>query len=146
MVVQAFDPLKGLGRELLRVNLDRYIDLQQENLIAAISPDGTRLAVTRSPEAPIEIHSLTGGPTQVIRVDGPHRLWGIGWAPNGKILYVSQRKKDGTEALALDLQGHKNLIWQSATSPPGVVPSPDGRHLAIIDWKVDANMWMMENF
>ena len=32
------------------------------------------------------------------------------------------------------------------TSTPVVLPSPDGRHLAIYDWKLTANMWMMENF
>jgi len=29
---------------------------------------------------------------------------------------------------------------------PSALPSPDGRHLAIYDWKLSANMWMMESF
>ena len=145
-VVQSFDPAKGLGSELLRVNLDQDIDPQPEDFVAAISPDGTRLAVARGPEAPLEIYSLTGTPTQIIHVDGLQWLWRIGWAPNGKALYVSQRKKGGNEVLALDLQGHKQFIWQNAGWPPNVVPSPDGRHLAINDFRRDGNVWMMENF
>ena len=146
MVVQAFDAVKGLGSELLRVDLDRDVDLQQENLIASISPDGKRLAVTRGPDGPIEIHSLIGAPTQVIHVDGLQRLWVVTWSPNGKVLYVSQRTKDRNEVLALDMEGHKQLIWQNVGWTPFVVPSPDGRHLAINDFRRDANMWMMENF
>jgi eukaryotic-like serine/threonine-protein kinase len=146
MVVQAFDAVKGLGSELLRVDLDRDVDPLQENLIAAISPDGTRLAVTQGPEGPIEIHSLTGAPSQVVHVDGLQRLWGVTWSPNGKALYVSQRTKDRNEVLAVDMEGHTQVIWQNVGWPLGVVPSPDGRHLAITDFRRDANMWLMENF
>jgi len=31
-------------------------------------------------------------------------------------------------------------------SAPWVVPSPDGHHLAICVWSVNANIWMIENF
>jgi hypothetical protein len=31
-------------------------------------------------------------------------------------------------------------------SAPWAVPSPDGRHPAIYEWSLNANMWMMENF
>jgi len=146
MVVYTFDPVKGMGPELLRVDLDREIDLLQENLIAAISPDGTRLAVTRGPEAPIEIRSLIGAPTHVIHANGLKRLWGVTWSPNSKTLYVSQRANDRNEVLAVDMEGHTRVIWQNSGWPAGVVPSPDGRHLAITDLRRDANMWLMENF
>jgi len=71
---------------------------------------------------------------------------GIGWAANGKTRYLPQREKDGNDVLALALQGHKHLIWHNAGWPPGVVPSRDGRHLAIIDCARDANMGVMETF
>lgn len=146
MVVLPFDAVKGLGSELLRVDLDEDIDILRDGLIAAISPDGTRLAIARRLDGPIEIHSLTGAPTRVIHEDGLQKLWSVTWAPNGQALYVSQRTKERGEVLVLDLEGHKQRIWQNIGWPLYVMPSPDGRHLAITEAQRDANMWMMENF
>jgi hypothetical protein len=46
----------------------------------------------------------------------------------------------------VDLKGNVKLLWKSNSERCFGVPSPDGRHLAIYDWKLSANMWMMENF
>jgi hypothetical protein len=44
-------------------------------------------------------------------------------------------------------KGLSVLEWIIRTpSAPWAVPSPAGRHLAIYDWKLSANMRMMENF
>ena len=146
MVVTAFDPVKGRGPELARFELDRELDLSVNVLICDISPDGTRLAVARGPDGPIEIRSLRGPSSQVIRAKGLDKLFNIRWAADGKGLFVAKRVKNATELLHLNLQGETKSLWKS-NGPIGFgAPSPDGRHLAIYDWKQSTNMWMMENF
>ncbi len=107
----------------------------------------TKKAKDAPRETPLlEIRSLIGAPTHVIHANGLKRLWGVTWSPNSKTLYVSQRANDRNEVLAVDMEGHTRVIWQNSGWPAGVVPSPDGRHLAITDLRRDANMWLMENF
>jgi hypothetical protein len=53
----------------------------------------------------------------------------------------------GTTLLRVDLQGQVLVLWK----PEGgratyAVPSPDGRHVALLGWTLDSNIWMMENF
>jgi hypothetical protein len=61
--------------------------------------------------------------------------------------------------LQLDLKGNARLLWEAkgnvepsitafvgGPSAPWAIPSPDGRHLAICVWSLNANIWMLENF
>jgi hypothetical protein len=83
----------------------------------------------------------------------------LDWAADGTGLFVSIAKEGGSALLHLDLKGNGQLLWASkGTVEPGIsaflggptvpwaVPSPDGRHLAICEWNLSANIWMMENF
>ena len=58
MIVTGFDPLKGRVRELARFDVDPALDVNVENLICVLSPDGTRLATASGPNGPIKIYSL----------------------------------------------------------------------------------------
>jgi hypothetical protein len=42
----------------------------------------------------------------------------------------------------------KGILYASSTgfTAPGGLASPDGRHLAIYDWSLSGNRWMVENF
>jgi hypothetical protein len=68
------------------------------------------------------------------------------WAADGKGLFVSNITNGGSETLHLDMKGNAKVFWKSNSDRCFGLPSPDGRHLAIYDWKLSANMWMMENF
>ena len=146
MIITSFDPVKGRGLELARFELDSDYDTNANYLLWDISLDGTRLAAARGPEGPIQVRSLRGQPTQVIRAKGLNNMWRLKWAADGRGLFVSNREKGGTEILHVDLQGNAKLLWKCSGDRCVGRPSPDGRHLAIYDWKQSANMWMMENF
>jgi len=73
-------------------------------------------------------------------------MWSLRWAADGKGLFVSNRENGGTEILHVDLHRSTKLLWKCSGDVCWGVPSPDGRHLAITDYKQSANMWMMENF
>jgi eukaryotic-like serine/threonine-protein kinase len=146
MIVSKFDPMSGRGLELGRFELDREVDAFVDNPICAISPDGTRLAITRSPESSVEIHALRG---QLMRII-PSRIAGkkiaLSWAANGEGFFVTRIGPEGTELFHLDLQGHENRLWRCFGWGCFASPSPDGRHLGILDTKQSTNIWMMENF
>jgi len=146
MVVSVIDPISGRGPELARFDLDREIDVFKENLMCDLSPDGTRLAITRSPESRIEIHSLRGQLMHIIPSQPLGRLTSIKWSANGNGFFATRRAPGGTELLHIDLKGTTQSLYKCTGWGCFAAPSPDGRHLAILDNKQSTNMWMMENF
>ena len=159
LVFTALDPLKGRGRELARFDTDPATDT---NYVWDLSPEGTRVAVVRYSEGRIRIVPMDRQPPREIVVKGWKNLQSVDWAADGKALFVSSLTPVSSTLLHVDLQGNARLLLEQkgSTSPAGrpwdqslggpsaswAVPSPDGRHLAIYDWKLSANMWMMENF
>jgi hypothetical protein len=146
MIVSALDAVKGRGVELARLDLARDIDLFAENLVCALSADGTRLALARSPESPVEIYSLRGQLIQKIPSNSLGKLFGIVWAPDQKGFFLTRKAEDGNELLHLDLKGHLQSLRKCAGWACFGFPSPDGRHLAVFDNNRSTNIWMMENF
>ena len=147
MIITAFHPVTGRGPELARFDLDPAYDTNVNNLLWSISPDGKSLAAARGPEGPIQVRSLRGQPTQVISARGLNNMRIFHWAADGKGLYVVNRTKSGAVLLHVDLQGNAHELWENhGGSWAYGTPSPDGRHLAIFDRKLSANMWMMESF
>jgi len=146
MIVSVIDPIRGRGPELARFDLDREVDVFKENLVWDLSPDGTRLAITRSPESPIEIHSLRGKLIHIIPSQPLGRLLSNKWSANGNGFFATRRTPGGTELLHIDLKGTTQSLYKCTGWGCFASPSPDGRHLAILDNKQSMNMWMMENF
>jgi len=146
MIVSRLDPLKGRGPELARFDLARDVDLFLDNLICAISPDGSRLAITRSPESPVEIHTLSGQLLHTFPVRMSFKKIGLSWAADRHGFFVTRRAPGGTELIHLDLQGNEKELRNCVGWGCFAAPSPDGRHLSILDIKPTTNMWMMENF
>ena len=146
MIVSAFDAIKGRGPELTRFDLDRNVDVFVDNLLCAISPDGTRLAIARSPETPIEIHSLRGQFIRTIPSRVPGKFVAVGWAADQQGLFVTRQAQGGTELLHVDMKGTTQNLYKCTGWGCFGSPSPDGRHLAILDHRQSTNMWMMEKF
>jgi len=143
IVFTTFDPVKGRGTELTRFDLNANDD----RWVLDLSPDGTRIATTRSPDGPIYIVSLRGLPTQEIKVKGRKGIFDLIWAADGKGLYVSSEAPGGAELLYVDFQGNSKVLWKNqAGEATRGVPSPDGHHIAIKGLGYEGNIWMMENF
>ena len=146
MIITSFDPVKGRGSELARLDLSPSYETIPHNLLWSISTDGMRLAVAPGPEGPIQIRSLRNQQTRVIRARDLNNMRYLQWAADGNGLLVSNVTNSGSELLHADLNGNVKVLWRSNSDRCSGVPSPDGRHLAIYEWKATANMWMMENF
>jgi len=146
LIVSILDPIEGRGSELTRFDFDREFDAL-DGPLCAISPDGTRLAIARNLEKPIEIRSLRG---QLIRTLPPRSfgvLTWLAWSSDQKGFFVTRKGQNGDELLYLDFQGSatslRKCVWSDTCYG---LPSPDGRHLAIGDKDQNNNMWMLENF
>jgi len=70
----------------------------------------------------------------------------LAWAADGKALFVANTTSGAPEIMHVDLHRNTTVLWKCKTDRCFALPSPDGRHLAIDDWRPSANMWMMENF
>jgi hypothetical protein len=67
------------------------------------------------------------------------------WAADGRNFLMTNTSNAGTEILRVDLQGSASVLRKCDSDRCFGLGSPDGRHVAVYDWKLTANMWMMEN-
>jgi serine/threonine protein kinase len=142
-IFTAFDPLQGRGAELARIDLDSEAKKFQWDL----SPDGTRLAFTKTPQAPIRILSLRGDATQSFYVKGWDNLESLDWTADGEGFFIADGVHGGIVLLHVDLQGAAHVLQKNqGTAAAYARPSPDGRHLAIQDFGIEGNIWTLENF
>ena len=146
MIVSILDPIKGRTSELVRFDFEREFAALDVPL-CVISPDGTRLAIARSLESPVEIRSLKGQLIHTI----PYQSFGIltylAWSADQKGFFVSRKGQKGDDLLYLDFQGSSTSLRHCLGGDTCAgLPSPDGRHLVTADTDQRNNMWMMENF
>ena len=141
-VITAFDPVKGRGRELKRVDIHPNGFHGWE-----LSPDGTRIAVYSPNEGRIHIIFLDDRPSFDITVRGWKDTGDVKWAADGKSLFVPTSLQRGSVLLHVDFQGNAQVLWkQEGDFGIFPIPSPDGRHLAIQVSTLNSNLWMMERF
>lgn len=129
------------GKELRRIG---DIPLGQEYW--DVSPDGSLLAVVvgGTPDATIRILGLDRTSRDVI-VKGRNGLQSIDWAADGRGWYVSSRSARSADLLYVDPDGNSRVLWKSADGfETWGVPSPDGSHLAILEWTVTGNVWSID--
>jgi serine/threonine protein kinase len=142
-VLTAFDPLQGRGAEVARIDTGASARSFQWDL----SPDGTRICIIKNAQAPIEILSLRGHATQTIPVKGWNNLESLYWAADGKGFLISNGVHGAEVLLHVDLQGNAHVLWKNQGGAWTLGrPSPDGRHLAIQDFRIEGNMWTLQNF
>ena len=140
-VFRSFDPVQGLGRELARV------DGRMGNASFSLSPDGTRIAVLKSLQQSIDIYPASGAAPWKVKVKDWPTVDNVNWAADGKGFYVFSPTPRGSVLLHVDLEGNAHALWkQLGGVETAGIPSPDGRHLAILGWTVNSNVWVMENF
>ena len=143
-VFYSFDLLQGKGHELARIDADPAVSGYHWD----VSPDGFLIAIIMSSkrESRIRVLSLAGAARDVT-VHGWNGFQSLDWSADGKGLYASSQSAQATTLLYIDLEGHARVLRQQA----GIfktwgIPSPDGRHLAFLEWTSANNVWMIENF
>jgi serine/threonine protein kinase len=148
LVVAAFDPASGPGRELIRIPLeagssaDIGFDYGWQ-----LSPDGSRIAILKRHGNQIRLVPLEGGRTKTITVKNHPDLVDLNWATDSRSMFVSTLEPGGAALLHIELNGEAQPIWrQSQAFSTWGFPSPDGRHLAILGSNAESNAWLIDNF
>jgi len=145
LTLSKFDPQKGREQMMARFNFDSPLDPRVNNFSWSLSPDGTRFAIMEGARKPIRVYTVRGEPLLTVMPNRNLDVANLIWAADGKGFYGSNRAKDMVEIVWIDLQGNTHVVWKSPERCFGV-PSPDGRSLAIYDWKQSSNMWKMKYF
>jgi len=147
LVFYVLDPARGKGQELARQEIALGPEIVESNW--DLSPDGSRiaLAIPEGPPARIRILSLASGALQDIRMTGWSAFQSLEWAADGKGWFVASRSAAANTLLFVDPQGHGYPLRQSAGGyDTYAIPSPDGHHLAFLEYTSANNAWMIENF
>ena len=152
LIFISLDPLHGRGRELARLDVEANAnngsgDEYPGNAFAwDLSADGALIAVFKKRENRIHILSTRDPSKRDITVKG----WNVEelhWAPDGTGFFAASRGEDSSVLLHADLKGNTHTVWQQkGWEGLRCVPSPDGRHMAILALRLNNNAWMMENF
>jgi hypothetical protein len=138
-VVFQLDPVKGKSREI-------YRDADSHSGSPDISPDGKWLAATA--ETRIVVRSFaTGAIAREIPVPGSTHLMLLNYASDGKGFFVGDSLPNEARQLYVDLAGHCTLLWrQLGGSTIWSIQSPDGKHLGMLMYTTDSNVYLLENF
>ena len=138
----SFDALKGRGPEVARFETEPGAIYGW-----ALSRDGTHIALFKFWDTRIHIISLTGQEPQEVAVKSGANLISLFWGADDKRWFAASKSKAGVVLLHIDLRGEAHSLWeQKGDGSLYGLPSPDGRHLAIVATTHNNNVWMIENF
>jgi Tol biopolymer transport system component len=141
LVFTAFDPIRGKGNTLARFATD-----PNANYAWSPSPDGTRLGIIKMGGNHVYVLPLDGSPVRDLTVAGWSGFDSFDWSVDGKGFFTSTTGV-GSTLLFVDLNGKAHALWPQKSAPfTWGVPSPDGRHLAVLGAEFNGNMWTIENF
>ena len=147
LVFSSLDPVSGRGKEITRMNVDFSSDYDWD-----LSPDGSQIAIHKRTETPIQLIPLVAGAAKQLDATGWNSIENLHWAADGKGLYSASRTVDSSVLLYFDLLGNTRIVFEQkgtlgneAAGTSGI-PSPDGRHLAMMGYAYNANMWTLEDF
>jgi serine/threonine protein kinase len=149
LVFSILDPIKGLGRELARVNVDfGFYDF-------ALSPNGEQIALVSGSDGRLSVISTQNGSVRPINTS--LKEWGsfqtISWSRDGKSIYVNGWKtdKDGSirgAFISIAMDGNAKIIMEPDGRNPISYPlvSPDGRYLLYNEQNDETNAFLLEGF
>ena len=146
LILTAFDPVAGKGKELLRIPTEPGGEKGW-----MISPDGAQVAFLKAHGNPTQVQfiSLAGRGTRAVEVKG-HFLgsYSISWASDSKSVFVGTETTDGLTLLQMDLKGNVRPVWEQPHHRDVIagIPSPDGRHIALGRSGSKTDVWLIDNF
>jgi serine/threonine protein kinase len=137
-----FDPIKGVGRQLL----------EDADFNVSISPDGRSVADTPGSVSGnrkiVRFKDIQTGATREVNVGEARRLLNLGWAADSRSLYLTDMGLDDTRLLHMTVSGEATVAYRKAGHPAitglWAVPSRDGRSIALKLDVVSSDVWMLE--
>jgi len=132
---------RGKGRELAKTAWSPSIVGDWD-----ISPNGSQVAIPNHDprKASIKLVPLdarAGTSEKVVTIRMLKNLSGVVWAADGKGWYIAVGDANRGVLYYVDLEGRVRTNLMESMTATYAVPSPDGRHVAFVDWTVSANVW-----
>ena len=142
VVFTYFDPTRGRGMEAARIRTS------PSKFFWDLSPDGSHVAYGEFRSSPMDHISVLSLKDQASR-DIPLNTWtnlnSISWSTDGRDLFISTFKREGSDLLHIGLDGKIDVLSQLTGRWFGTArPSPDDRFLAFGLRTVDSNVWLIE--
>jgi Tol biopolymer transport system component len=142
VMFQSFDPLPSAAKsELFR------IQVKDPNLLAwDLSPDGSRIAYCELDlrSASIHIRELGRRTTRDIPIPGWVEFSTLGWAADGKSLFITSWEPAGSSLLHVTLDGRARVLYKAVKETELPKASPNGRSLAFGQVVSASNVWLIE--
>lgn len=143
LTLYELDPLRGKAKLLASAKLGsrRFYGWD-------VSPDGSEIAVVSSIGPYIHTIDLSTSRTRDIQVPREWYPQSVGWAADGKAVFVTIWTPNGFLLGRVDLAGQSHVLLNKGQEQwmIGPVASPDGRYLAFSVQTWDSNVWLLENF
>lgn len=148
LVFRGLDPMSGNTWQLTTFDIEPNAPYAWD-----LSPDGTRIAITRIGSHHIHLLALNGsGRTEIAwsGSSGTGNWSGFDWSSDSTGIFVTHQSPFGsfvTSLYFIGRDGKVHLLWnpKSYLGTYGV-PSPDGKRIALHAEEVDSNLWAIENF
>ncbi len=137
-----FDPAKGSKSEIFTFKPE-HLWVQWD-----LSSDGSRLAVNTSfrDKGDLRVVSLVDGRSTPVPLKDVARIGNVTWAPDSSGFYLPSFSSRGTSILFATLDGTTRVVYKSPWDIFGILPSPDGRHLALGMVTTNSNTWLIPKF
>jgi eukaryotic-like serine/threonine-protein kinase len=145
LIFYALDPLHGKGKELAKSEFEIK---STATYGWDISPEGSKIAVVGGLGPFVRIIDLRLGSKQDIPVSGDWSLQTVGWAADGKAVFVTVWTPKAFLLARVDSAGPTQVLQNVGLTyqMSGIASSPDGRYLAFGAAPADSNVWLLENF
>jgi Tol biopolymer transport system component len=134
-VISELDPMKGKGLEVKTIRSDGVWAWD-------VSPDGRSVALVERED--IRIIDLLGEDERRVPLADCADNRGLAWSHDASALFTTCIGNE-SRLMRVDLDGHADVLLQSAEEATLPLPSPDGRHLAYQVVSRERNVWMLEN-
>jgi DNA-binding winged helix-turn-helix (wHTH) protein/Tol biopolymer transport system component len=143
LIIYQFDEQTGEKKELMRLQ-----ENESSNFNWTLSRDGQRLATARISggrgPAMIHIRELATGRDRDLPLPAGVGAQYIDWAADSTSLWVRTASGDLQSLVRMDLKGKFTSAFDSKQPDLGWgIPSPDGKHLAILQGSPRANAWLI---
>jgi hypothetical protein len=139
-VVFDLDEIKGRGQELFRKPAGTGDP--------AVSSDGTMMAYLVGAEnRTIRLVTRTGATIRDIQVPAPAPLESLDWSVDDRGLFTTYATQGDSTLTYVPLSGPPRTLWRDKNSNfSWVIPSHDGKKLAIFARTQSSDVWTVEGF
>jgi Tol biopolymer transport system component len=139
----AFDPTQGRKGELLKLPADPDVTAWD------LSRDGNRIAVSTFDHKAGDLKIIALASKTTTKLSGMPwtQLAAVAWSGEGKRLYLASYSSRGTTIVGMETGGKPvPMFKQPSWDIFSLMPSPDGRYLALGPLTANANAWTIANF